>query len=387
MTVTLGRGSLPPRVEDRRVRRGTHGRGATISLVRAGAQPDEYEKSNLSAVIVGGGIGGLAAAVALRRIGVDAHVYERASAMRGNAGTGIAIWPNGIKALRFLGDDVASEVASRGCEITGMRMGMIDEPSARSGEPSSDDGGIGGALKKAATRLVGGAFPAIIRAQHGAGLICIRWAEAQAALASFLPAHCVHLDASLDGIELVEYADGTAKARCTFVKRDGTPHSDPVTADFVVGADGINSAVRAALIDDGAPRDNGRVIWRGVVDAARVARAHARATGGGTIGGGGNGMRAATASAAAAAAGTRRSSRISSSTARSFGRASPRRLSRFSPWWFTAHCAWMRWTAAPSPLAMDSTQRPAACPGPPMQFFCPKSLPVVVLLLLCALLL
>ena len=266
MTVTLGRGSLPPRVEDRRVRRGTHGRGATISLVRAGAQPDEYEKSNLSAVIVGGGIGGLAAAVALRRIGVDAHVYERASAMRGNAGTGIAIWPNGIKALRFLGDDVASEVASRGCEITGMRMGMIDEPSARSGEPSSDDGGIGGALKKAATRLVGGAFPAIIRAQHGAGLICIRWAEAQAALASFLPAHCVHLDASLDGIELVEYADGTAKARCTFVKRDGTPHSDPVTADFVVGADGINSAVRAALIDDGAPRDNGRVIWRGVVE-------------------------------------------------------------------------------------------------------------------------
>lgn len=288
MTVTLGRGSLPPRVEDRRVRRGTHGRGATISLVRAGAQPDDEEKkSPLSAVIVGGGIGGLAAAVALRRIGVDAHVYERASAMRGNAGTGIAIWPNGVKALRFLGDDVASEVASRGCEITGMRMGMIDEPSARSGEPSSDDGGIGGALKKAATRLVGGAFPAIIRAQHGAGLICIRWAEAQAALASFLPAHCVHLDASLDGIELVEYADGTAKARCTFVKRDGTPHSDPVTADFVVGADGINSAVRAALMDDGAPRDNGRVIWRGVVDAQRVAKAHARATGG-TIGGGGD---------------------------------------------------------------------------------------------------
>lgn len=288
MTVTLGRGSLPPRVEDRRVRRGTHRRGATISLVRAGAQPDEYdEKSPLSAVVVGGGIGGLAAAVALRRIGVDAHVYERASAMRGNAGTGIAIWPNGVKALRFLGDDVASEVASRGCEITGMRMGMIDEPSARSGEPSSDDGGIGGALKKAATRLVGGAFPAIIRAQHGAGLICIRWAEAQAALASFLPAHCVHLDASLDGIELVEYADGTAKARCTFVKRDGTPHSDPVTADFVVGADGINSAVRAALIDDGAPRDNGRVIWRGVVDAQRVAKAYARAATGGTIGGGG----------------------------------------------------------------------------------------------------
>jgi salicylate hydroxylase len=278
-TSTLARGSLAaPRLDGRRIRRHAHGRNARNT--RFAVQASEEAKSEpLSAVIVGGGIGGLAAAIALRRIGVDAQVYERATALRSNAGTGIAIWPNGVKALRVIGDDVADEVASRGCEITGMRMGMVDEPSANAPTSSNDGNGIGGALKKAVAKLAGGAFPAIIKAQHGAGLICIRWAEAQAALASFLPPHCIHLDASLDGIELVEYENGATKARCTFVTRDGAT-KDSVIADFVVGADGINSAVRAALIDDGPPRDNGRVIWRGVVDAARVVKAHAKARGG-----------------------------------------------------------------------------------------------------------
>jgi NAD(P)H-nitrite reductase large subunit len=40
----------------------------------------------LTAVIVGGGLGGLAACVALRRIGIDAQVYERALALKANAG-------------------------------------------------------------------------------------------------------------------------------------------------------------------------------------------------------------------------------------------------------------------------------------------------------------
>ena len=55
----------------------------------------------------------------------------------------------------------------------------------------------------------------------------IRWAEVQAALASFLPESCIHLDASLDGLEVVEYADGTEKVRCTFVRRDGTTQVTP----------------------------------------------------------------------------------------------------------------------------------------------------------------
>ena len=41
-----------------------------------------------------------------------------------------------------------------------------------------------------------------------------------------------------------------------------------MVADILIGADGIRSAVRNALLGDGPPRDNGRVIWRGVIDKA-----------------------------------------------------------------------------------------------------------------------
>ncbi|MDQ6833526.1 MAG: FAD-dependent monooxygenase, partial [Chloroflexota bacterium] len=53
-------------------------------------------------LIIGAGIGGLTAALALRRAGFDAHVYEQADALR-EVGAGIAISPNAIKVLHGLG--------------------------------------------------------------------------------------------------------------------------------------------------------------------------------------------------------------------------------------------------------------------------------------------
>jgi len=248
----------------------------------------------LTAVVVGGGIGGLAACVALRRVGVDAHVYERATALRANAGTGIALWPNGVKALRAIGGDVAREVESRGAVIGGVKMGVVDEEKDAAAEDassssSSSSSSFKSALGKVAASALGRALPLLMRARHGAGLVCVRWAEAQAALASFLPAHVVHLDASVDAIDVIERADGSESVRVTFARRDGSAYvpgagegltmmtagDDAATlhavhADVLVGADGINSAVRAGVLGDGAPRDNGRVIWRGVVDARDV---------------------------------------------------------------------------------------------------------------------
>src|SRR6202042_2526347 len=52
--------------------------------------------------IIGGGIGGVAAAVALHRAGIDATVYERANELR-EVGVGMMLWPNATRVLKELG--------------------------------------------------------------------------------------------------------------------------------------------------------------------------------------------------------------------------------------------------------------------------------------------
>jgi 2-polyprenyl-6-methoxyphenol hydroxylase-like FAD-dependent oxidoreductase len=56
----------------------------------------------MRAVVIGGGIGGLAAAVALRKIGVDVLVLERVPQIR-EVGAGLSLWSNAVHALRELG--------------------------------------------------------------------------------------------------------------------------------------------------------------------------------------------------------------------------------------------------------------------------------------------
>ena len=66
------------------------------------------------AVIIGGGIGGLCAAIAMHRIGIDAGVYEQAPQLNA-VGAGLMMWPNAIRAFRYLG--VADAVLEAGGRI------------------------------------------------------------------------------------------------------------------------------------------------------------------------------------------------------------------------------------------------------------------------------
>src|SRR2546425_6288889 len=65
-------------------------------------------------IIIGGGIGGLCTAIGLRRIGVDAIVYEQAEVLS-QVGAGLTLWANAIKALRKLG--LADAVIRAGSKI------------------------------------------------------------------------------------------------------------------------------------------------------------------------------------------------------------------------------------------------------------------------------
>lgn len=70
-------------------------------------------------IVVGGGIGGLTAAVALQRVGVDVDVYEQAAELR-EVGAGIGLAVNALRALRVLG--LAGELESDG--ITAVQGGL-----------------------------------------------------------------------------------------------------------------------------------------------------------------------------------------------------------------------------------------------------------------------
>ena len=64
---------------------------------------------SISVALIGGGIGGLAAALSLLRAGIDVHVYEQASSLR-DIGAGIQISPNASRILRRIGLADASVV-------------------------------------------------------------------------------------------------------------------------------------------------------------------------------------------------------------------------------------------------------------------------------------
>lgn len=65
----------------------------------------------MKVIVVGGGIGGLTAAVALKQQGCDVTIYERVSELR-PAGSGISVWSNGVKVLNSLG--LGTELAKVG---------------------------------------------------------------------------------------------------------------------------------------------------------------------------------------------------------------------------------------------------------------------------------
>jgi salicylate hydroxylase len=89
--------------------------------------------------IIGGGIGGMAAAAALHKLGIHATVYERAPRLE-EVGAGMMLWPNATRVLKTLGllDDVAARSgpnthflvrASGGKVLVNLALGSFDVPA------------------------------------------------------------------------------------------------------------------------------------------------------------------------------------------------------------------------------------------------------------------
>ena len=186
----------------------------------------------IKVVIVGGGIAGLTTAAALDRAGIPCQVYEQ-TAVLGEVGAGIQLAPN---ATRLLSRFESIRLADRAVPTTAIEMRRWND---------------GGEL---ATTALGQACVD----RFGAPYYTFYRPDLHRCLLELLPAGTVVLGRKCADVR--ETADG-AELRFT----DGKT----VTADLVIGADGIHSVVRGLLATD-HPRFSGQAIYRGLVPAERV---------------------------------------------------------------------------------------------------------------------
>ena len=188
-----------------------------------------------SVAIVGGGIGGMAAAVSLLQAGCDVHVYERAAAVS-EVGAGIQVSPNASRVLHRLGlaDDLA-------------RMGV--RPLAWH-QRRWDDG---------RTLLRADLGDAVIDA-FGFPHYQMHRADLLGTLVGALPPERLHVGHLFTG--LTDHGD---RVEATF--ENGTT----IEVDLLVGADGIHSAVRGVLFGPQDPVFTGCAAYRGLVPAERLA--------------------------------------------------------------------------------------------------------------------
>jgi salicylate hydroxylase len=193
--------------------------------------------------IIGGGIGGLSAALALLRAGQDVHVYEQASSLS-EVGAGIQVSPNASRVLHGLG--LADDLARAGVTPEAWHQRRWDDGRTLLRAPLGD--------------LVEEVFGFPHYQMHRADLL--------GALARALPAQRVHLGRRLSG-----FLDGGDRVELRF--DDDTS----VTADALVAADGIHSGVRRALFGQDSPRYTGCVAYRGLVPAERLAHLGLEVTG------------------------------------------------------------------------------------------------------------
>ncbi len=183
-------------------------------------------------VVIGGGIGGLTTAIALARQGLAVEVYEQAPALK-EVGAGVGLWPNAMAAFERIG--LADRVARLAARVD--RQGL-----------THPDG----------SWLL--CLPAELMARRwGAGFVVVHRAELQQLLAAELDPAVIHL-----GARCIGFQDDGRGVTARFA--DGRE----VRADVLVGADGVHSAIRAALFGPAPLRYRGYTAVRSLTPPGSV---------------------------------------------------------------------------------------------------------------------
>lgn len=179
-------------------------------------------------IVIGAGIGGLIAALALRQIGMTVRVYERAPDLR-SAGAGLSLAPNAIQALRAL--DLDQAVRRLGTEVE------FAEIRSRSGA----------CLQRLPVGELG--------RRYGGPMLCVARPELLVLLANALGEEHIRF-----GYECTGFTQDGSGVTARFA--GGVIHR----ADLLIGADGIHSVIRRQLLGNGRPRYAGYTAWRGIAE-------------------------------------------------------------------------------------------------------------------------
>jgi salicylate hydroxylase len=206
-------------------------------------------------LIAGGGIGGLSAALALLREGVDVEVYEQATELK-ELGAGIQLAANGTRVLYALG--VGEALKARSCEAQGKEIRLWNTGETWKlfdlGPLSIERYGFP-YFSVYRPDLLSVLADAVRRVKPGA---------------IHLGARCAGFSQDADGVTL--HLEG----------------EKGIAGDALVGADGVHSRVRQALFGPDRPRFTGVIAWRAIVPMARLPRCMARIVGSNWVGPGGH---------------------------------------------------------------------------------------------------
>jgi 2-polyprenyl-6-methoxyphenol hydroxylase-like FAD-dependent oxidoreductase len=193
---------------------------------------------SLRIAIVGGGIGGLTAALALRARGLDVTVFEQAEVVR-EIGAGVSIHPNAARLLKRIGlDDQLRKIGSpiNGIALRTSQGDAITTPAGPATPAFSPDGGQGYNV-------------------HRADFLNLLFAALPKGTVS-LGQRCIQVKEDGDRIHL-SFANGAA-----------------AEADVVIGADGIRSVVQREIGLQSRPTSEGIMAYRGLIPAERLAWAN-----------------------------------------------------------------------------------------------------------------
>jgi len=176
--------------------------------------------------IIGGGIGGLTAAVALQQAGFQPQVFEQAPALL-DVGAAIAIWPNAMRVLERL--QLADKILAK--------AGVMEEICWL------DQNGF----------LINRVSISETSEARMSPAVALHRADLQHILQHALSPSFIHL-----GHTLIDQKQQDEKLIATFA------NGISVEADFLIGADGIHSRVRSQFLNDGDPIHRGYTVWRGI---------------------------------------------------------------------------------------------------------------------------